>query len=210
MISRLHLSVIVGIAAAIWALLLIADGVAVDVTWLRPFSGVIGAMVLVLLTFEQWAWRWKWLHPWFVGKPDIQGTWRGELVSLWRDPTTGAGRPPIEVYLVVKQTFSSIRVRLISGESHSDCLVVSICEDAGGTQSLVGTYLNTPKILRRDGSPIHHGGMVLRILSSDRTVLDGDYWTDRGTKGSMRFEKWNPRRLYDFDRAASSNFRRKS
>jgi hypothetical protein len=209
MISRLHLSALIGIAAAVWAILLLVGGIAFDARWFRPFSAVVGAMVLVLLAFEKWWWRWKWLHPWFVSKPNIRGTWRGELVSLWKDPTTGEGRPPIEVYLVVRQTFSAIRVRLITSESHSDCLVASICDDSGGTQSLVGTYLNTPKILRRDGSPIHHGGMVLRILTSEHAVLDGEYWTDRSTKGSMRFEKWNARLLYDFDRASASSFRKK-
>ena len=208
MASRLHISVFIGIAAAVWAILLLVDGVTVTGHWFRPFSGVVGAMVLVLLAFEKWGWRWKALHPWFVSQPNIQGTWKGELISLWKDPSTGEGREPIEVYLVVKQTFSSLRVRLITKESHSDCLVASICDEAGATHSLVGTYRNTPKIAQREGSPIHHGGMVLCISHPGYGLLDGEYWTDRGTKGGMRFEQWSPSLIYDFKSAAGARFRK--
>lgn len=209
MVSRLHLSVFIGIAAALWATLLLIDGVTVTANWFRPFSAVVGAMVLLLLGFEKWGWRWKFLHPWFVSQPNIQGTWKGELTSLWTDPATGKCPDPIEVYLVIKQTLSSIRVRLITKESQSDCLVASICDDAGATHSLVGTYLNTPKITQREGSPIHHGGMVLRISSPGYGLLGGEYWTDRGTKGGMRFEQWSPSLIYDFKIASGARFRKK-
>ena len=126
MVSRLHLSVFIGIAAALWATLLLIDGVTVTAHWFRPFSSVVGTMVVLLLGFEKWGWRWKVLHPWFVSQPNIQGTWKGELTSLWTDPATRKGRDPIEVYLVIKQTLSSIRVRLITKESQSDCLVASM------------------------------------------------------------------------------------
>jgi hypothetical protein len=209
MISRLHLSTLIAVAAAIWAALLIIDGVTVSGNWYRPFSAVTGAMVILLLVFDKWLWRWRFLYPWFVSQPNIQGTWRGELISLWKDPKTGESHASIEVYLVVKQTFSSLRVRLITKESHSDCLSANICDESGATQSLVATYLNTPKIARRDGSPIHHGGMVLRIVSSGHGVLDGEDWTDRDTKGSMRFAQWNPHLLYDFEGATEARFRKK-
>jgi hypothetical protein len=209
MVSRLHLSVFLGIAAALWAILLLIEGFTVTANWFRPYSAVVGAMVLLLLGFENWGWRWKHLHPWFVSQPNIQGTWKGELTSLWTDPATGRGRDPIEVYLVIKQTFSSIRVRLITKESQSDCLVARICDDSGATHSLVGTYLNTPKIAQREGSPIHHGGMVLRISNLGYGLLDGEYWTDRGTKGGMRFEQWSPSLIYDFKSASSARFKKK-
>lgn len=153
MISRLHLSAILGFAAALWAAMLIVQGVSVSAAWFRPFSIVVGAMVLLILAFDRWLWKWRALHPWFVSKPNLQGTWKGELISSWVKQQSSEPVPPIEAYVVIKQTFSSIRLRLITKESHSDCLVASICDDAGGTQSIVGTYLNTPKTLQREGSP---------------------------------------------------------
>ena len=210
MISRLHLSVILGFAAVLWAIMLIVQGVSVSAAWLRPFSVVVGVMVLLLLAFDRWLWKWQALHPWFVSKPNLTGTWRGELVSTWKNQGVDEPSTPIEAYLVVKQTFSSIRLRLITAESHSDCLAANICDDAGGTQCIVGTYLNTPKILHREGSPIHHGGVVLRILSGDACVLEGEYWTDRNTKGTMRFDSWNPKLLYDYARASKARHRKKT
>ena len=210
MISRLYLSVIIAAAAGLWALLLVLQGVSVSPVWLRPFSVVIGGMILLLLAFDRWLWRWRLFHPWFVAKPNLQGTWRGELVSTWVRPASAEPLPPIEAHLVIRQTFSSIRLRLVTQESHSDCLVANIPDDAGGTKCVVGTYLNSPKILNRETNPIHHGGMVLRILDGDTCILEGEYWTDRGTKGAMRFESWSPKLLYDRRQACKAKYRRKT
>ena len=42
MLSRLHLSTILLIAAALWGGMLVFEGVAVNGTWFRPFSTVVG------------------------------------------------------------------------------------------------------------------------------------------------------------------------
>lgn len=52
---------------------------------------------------------------------------------------------------------------------------------------LVGVYRNEPKIeLQGARSEIHHGAFSLDIHGKPVYELQGHYWTDRGTKGSMK------------------------
>jgi hypothetical protein len=206
MLSRLQLSTLIAAAAAVWAALLIADGVAVDVAFARPFNKVIGALVLALVVCERWAWRWQWLHPWFVSTPVLHGTWRGQLVSTWVDPATGQGVPPIEAYVAVTQTASTIRMRLMTAESESELLGGSIVRDGDGLPRLFGTYRNTPKPEFRYRSQIHHGGLFLNVHGEPPRLLEGQYWTDRKTTGSLRFESRSPEIYRHFDDARRAEY----
>ena len=211
MLSRLQLSTLIAAAAVIWAAFLIADGVAIDLAFARPFNKVIGWLVLALVVCERWAWRWQWLHPWFVSTPVLHGTWRGQLVSTWVN-AEGQTVPPIEAYVAVTQTASTIRMRLMTRESESELLGGSFVRDGDGLSRLFGTYRNTPKQEVRHRSQIHHGGLFLSVHGEPPRVLEGEYWTDRKTTGSLRFEARTSeihRRFEDANRADYQDDRRK-
>lgn len=186
MISRAHLTPILVVAVVLWSVLLILNGQSVSFDLLKPFSKVAGAVGFLALGFDRWMWRWRFLHPWFVSTPNLHGTWHGQLVSDWK-PEDGSSLAPIEVYLVIRQTFSTISMRLLTPESTSVLLGGNVTKEVDGVDTVTGVYLNTPDILRRGGSPIHHGGLILQVQGQPATQLEGEYWTDRGTKGSLRF-----------------------
>jgi hypothetical protein len=186
MLSRLHLSAILLIAAAIWGTMLLVEGVAINGSWFRPFSAVVGILVLLLAAFDLWAWRLRFLQGWFVPRPDIRGTWRVELRSDWKDPTTNAVIAPIAAYLVVRQTFSALSLRMLTPESSSELLAAEISKAADGTYRLAGVYRNEPKLAVRDRSPIHYGAITLEIQGDPVKDFAGHYWTDRSTRGELR------------------------
>lgn len=182
----------------LWSVLLIMNGQSVSFDLLKPFSTVVGAIGVVALVFERWIWRWRYLYPWFVSTPNLQGTWRGQLVSDWKR-VDGSSIPPIEVYLVIRQTLSTISMRLLTPESSSVLLGGNVTKEVDGIETVTGVYLNIPDILRRDGSPIHHGGMILQVQGHPPARLQGEYWTDRGTKGGLCFTSRSDRLLQSFD-----------
>ncbi|SRR2546425_3639452 len=188
MISRLQLSTLIAAAALVWALLLIVEGAAVGPEFARPFNTVIGVLVILLWVCERWGWRWQLLHPWFVATPVLHGTWRGQIVSTWVDPATGQQIAPIEAYVAITQTASTIRMRMMTRESESELLGASIVREANGLLRLYGTYRNTPRQEVRHRSPIHHGGLFLDIHDEPPRRLEGQYWTDRKTTGSLGFD----------------------
>lgn len=204
MIPRLHLTTLIGIAAVIWAFFLLLSGVTLTKELFDPFSKVIGVLVIVLFIFDKWLWKLSFFHPWFVSSPDISGTWRGKIVSSWIDDKTGELIEPIDAFLVIYQTFSSINIQLITKESKSDLLSGNFIQNVTKPKKIAGIYNNIPNILSRERSPIHYGGLLLEIHTGDRTTLEGEYWTDRNTKGILKFDKRVKKFVNSYDSAFSN------
>ncbi len=183
--SRLHLSALLLLAAAIWGVALVVEGVNVKSGWLHPFSTVVGALLLLLTAFDLWLWRWRALHGWFVHRPNARGTWKVELVSSWVDPATNSTKPPREAYLVVRQTYSTLSVRMLTQESGSESLASELHVAADGVVRMASVYRNEPRLSVRDQSPIHHGALLVDILGDPPTGLRGYYWTDRNSRGEI-------------------------
>ncbi|WP_353207359.1 hypothetical protein [Sphingorhabdus sp.] len=204
MLSRIHLSAILLLAAGIWGLMLVIEGVAISGTWFRPFSTVVGVLLLLLVGFDLWAWRLRFLQGWFVPRPDIRGTWRVELKSNWKDPATNSASPrPICAYLVVRQTYSTLSIRMITLESTSELVSAEIRRAGDGLYKVAGVYRNEPRLSVRDISPIHYGAIVLDVQGDPVKSLTGHYWTDRNTRGELGSVSHHPAMASSFDDAQS-------
>jgi hypothetical protein len=147
--------------------------------------------------FEKWGWKWRMLHPWFVERPNLIGTYKGEILSHWINPTTGKRPAAIPAYLVIRQTFSTVHVRVHTAESQSISLVGSFLKSDDGRLELFYTYRNEPRMEVRSRSPIHYGGTKLSI-GRQADQVEGSYWTDRQTVGELRFNR--------IDRTTCHNF----
>lgn len=201
MISRQHLTTLLGLAAILWGALLLIGGLRPDLSLARPFSTVVGTLSILLGLFDKWLWRIPWLHPWFVSTPNVRGTWQGEIVPSGMDLEAGRPHRAIKGYLVVRQTYSSISIRLITQESSSELLAGSIAESTDKLHTIFGTYRNTPRLKKRDESPIHYGGLVLDVRGVPADALDGQYWTDRNTRGELHFHRRDKAIVQSFEQA---------
>lgn len=186
MISRLHLTPIVFLIGSVWLGLLVIDGVAVELVWLKHLSTVVPVALVVLASFDRWLWKLPWLNGWFANRPVLCGTWRVELRSEWVNPETGAKPGPIICYMAVRQTFSSLSMRLMTPESTSELVAERILVAADGVARVVGVYTNEPKLSLRERSPIHYGSLLLDVHGHPPMALEGSYWTDRESRGTMR------------------------
>lgn len=201
MIRRLHLSAIILLAALIWAVLLIIDGVAVSIAWLRPFSTVVGVLLILLALFDVWLWRLPFLRGWFVKRPDIRGTWDVTIQSDWVDPATGTTIEPIVGYMAIRQTYSSLSLRLMTPESTSQLTGAEILSLPDGTFNIVGIYRSEPKLSVRQRSPIHNGAIILHVADLPATTLKGHYWTDRKTSGEIELKNRRGKVYNDYETA---------
>lgn len=185
MIERLHLSTLILIAALLWAALLALEGVAITAAWFRPFSVVIALLLLLLTAFDLYLWRLPFLQAWFVKRPLLDGTWKADVRSNWKNPDTGKAIDPIEGFMVIRQTFSRLSLRLLTDESQSELLGADLIRADDGTYRVVGVYRSEPKLTVRDRSPIHYGGLALQVIGKPPRSLEGHYWTDRDTAGAI-------------------------
>lgn len=201
MISRFPLTVLVAFAACVWALVLAGHGWLIPASFFTPLSFVIGALSLVLLAFDRVAWSWPGVRI-LAQRPDLRGTWRGTLKSDWTKED-GSHVEPIGVFLVVHQTFSEIHLRLLTPESHSTAIAATVHREPDERFAVASVYRNEPKLEVRQRSPIHRGGLHLLVVGEDGDRLQGEYWTDRGTRGSIDLRRVSRRAALDYESAGS-------
>jgi hypothetical protein len=148
--------------------------------------------------FNKWLWKWKIFYPWLVSIPNISGSWKGEIISSWIDPETQKSPPPIEAYLVVKQTYSNIEMTLMTIQSSSDAIVASLAKSSNGYK-FCGIYNNQPKATLLKNSPMHLGTFMVDIHNNEILSLEGCYWTNRDTKGELKFYAHKKKFVYGFE-----------
>lgn len=177
----------VGTLVGIWIAVLYFSRTPLKFGWgsVEALPTVISVYALVAYAFARWLWRLPFLQGWLVQLPDLQGTWQGEVRSTWRD-SGGHELPPIPAILVIKQTFLSINCALHARDSDSYSTAAQVNRDDSGTLRLTFNYTNRPKAVLRDRIPIHDGAAILRITGHGRHLsLEGEYWTNRNTRGDM-------------------------
>jgi hypothetical protein len=213
--SRLHISSFVALTLVAWLVALWMQGEAViSPRFLKPFGLVVTAIVSVTAFFNRSAWAWKVFRGWYVQRPDLRGTWRVSLVSDWKDPASQQPVPPIEGYLIIRQTLMSLSARLVTKESCSRSIANSLAKEEDDIFRLSVVYRNEPSIeLQGKRSEIHHGAFWLEVLPDADgrfTQLKGHYWTDRKTRGSMLCVDRVMRYFTTFDEAQREHLARHS
>ena len=137
-------------------------------------------MVIVgLLAFDRWLWRFA-PFSWIVSRPALQGTWK---IVLRTDHEARAGEE-IEAYLVIRQTYSSIRADGLFDRSNSECLSADLAVQ-NGRCTLNYIFRTEAHTLQQDGNPPSRGAASLRIGRQPQLHFEGDYWMARGTKGQI-------------------------
>lgn len=126
---------------------------------------------------------------WLVPFPFIQGSWRGTLTSTWIDPGTQQSIEPIDIVLVIRQSFLSIHCTILTQESESRSYSASLHLDTdSGEKRLVYSYTNKPRPTVRDRSSIHEGTASLLLVGNPARELKGEYWTSRKTTGEINLK----------------------
>jgi len=195
-----YVKAIIYTAVAVWAVVLLVSGQKLSSDLLRPLSTVTSVVVLLSIAFELWLWKLPFLHRWLVKRPVIQGTWRAELHSNWKN-ATGANIPTVEGYVVIRQTFLNLSLRLLTKESSSHLVCTEIICSVDGLYCVSGVYRNEPRYQDRGHSEIHYGAVWLQVIDTPTQMLEGHYWTDRNTAGEMRLTDRQKKKFQDFKSA---------
>ena len=150
LVKQLHIRAILLVAAVAWLVALLLAGTAVSPALAKPFSLVASAVIAVVAAFDLYLWRMPVLRGWFVERPDLRGTWAVTIRSLWVDPATGTNPPPIQAYLVVRQTYTTLSLRLLTSESTSSIVGCAVVRATDGPYVVSGVYRNEPRPTVRD------------------------------------------------------------
>jgi hypothetical protein len=201
MTSERYIKAIIYIAVLAWTIVLLVNHEAIHSSWLRPLSTVITVVLYAVLAFDLWLWKLPFLHGWFVKRPVIDGIWKVQLRSNWEDPATGKVIPPVAGFMRVRQTFSTLSMRLLTAESSSELVGTEIVCSTDGLYCVSGVYRNEPLFHVRDRSPIHYGAVWLKIIDEPAKKILGHYWTDRESAGEMELTDRRKKNLQTFQSA---------
>jgi hypothetical protein len=158
------------------------------------FRSVSIAVVLLTTINSLGLWRiFWWLRPRWCNQhifPDLQGTYKGKLISSWN------GHPEIlDAKLIIRQTLLHINVKLITDESVSFSKIADIVQYDREVNlfKLFYIYNNDPRDSVRDRSLPHIGAADLSIKIRGKEIsLEGRYFNDpkiRVTTGEMHFTR---------------------
>lgn len=174
-------SVIVLFVAALVQGLVLANFL--DVLRLIPI--VATADGVAYFVFTAWLWRWKHLQGWLIPFPDLNGTWQGHIQTNWED-AEGETPGPIPTVLTVKQTFGRMSCVMRTREMESHSYLEGFCIDKDAQiRRLCYSYTSKPKAALRDRSTPHDGTILFNIIGNPVSKLEGEYWTQRHTTGTI-------------------------
>jgi hypothetical protein len=196
LLNRFSVSVLLIIATVVWGAFLRILGI--ELTWdhAKPFSLTVAVLTSSLWLFDKHLWK-KWPFNHFCKRPNLNGTWRVTLQSTYINPVTNKRALEIKGFAAVRQTFSSVSLRLMTEQAESFLIVGSLDVLNDGVSYFSGVYQSDPDIhLRSNVSEIHYGSFRYRVLGNPPSELNGHYWTDRSTNGSIKF---SDRRTENFD-----------
>jgi hypothetical protein len=152
---------------------------------LRLVPIVATADGIAYFVFAAWLWRWKRLQGWLIPFPDLNGTWQGHIQTNWKnveDKTPG----PIPAILTIKQTFGRVSCVMRTDEMESHSYLEGFCIDKDAqVRRLCYSYTSRPKAALRDRSTPHDGTMLFNIIGKPVHKLEGEYWTQRQTNGTV-------------------------
>lgn len=199
--SERYIKAIIYIAVLAWTVILYLNHETLKASWLKPLSTVITVVLYAVMAFDLWLWKLPWLHGWFVKRPVIDGLWKVEIRSNWRDPSTGAVISPLEGYMTIRQTLSTLSMRLLTAESSSELVGTEIVCSADGLYCVSGVYRNEPRFEVRDRSVIHYGAVWLKVSDEDPKSIAGHYWTDRESAGEIYLTDQRKKKVQTFQSA---------
>lgn len=143
------------------------------------------ADVIAYFVFTRWVWRWRRLEGCLIPFPNLNGTWQGHIQTNWID-AEGETPGPIPAILTIKQSFGRMSCVMRTGETESHSYVEGFRIDSDAqVRCLCCSYTSRPKAALRERSTSHDGTILLKIIGKPVFKLEGEYWTQRQTMGTV-------------------------
>jgi SMODS-associating 2TM, beta-strand rich effector domain len=177
--SQRWVRIVIALAAAVWAGIVITSGGKLKSSWINALGIAASVVVLLLLAFDRWMWRWPGFHQ-LLRRPVLHGTWRVEV----RTSFEARREEVIRAYVVIRQTYSTVRVNALFDRSRSNSLSADLIVE-NGVWTLFYIFRSEKGALARDDNPPARGGARLVVALAPHTHLEGDYWTEQGTRGQI-------------------------
>lgn len=148
----------------------------------------ISLITLTILFINYFGWRF-WIFKWLVKLPNLNGRYKGLLVSSFLDPL--GNQVQKECVIEIEQNASSIHIYSYYGDigtslqsSWAHSISEEIVEENNGLFHIYYIYSNEPGALFTQLNK--HAGTAIFKYYPDIKVLEGNYYNQRKNVGTMR------------------------
>lgn len=133
----------------------------------------IGISVLLSILYEKYIWKYNPL----IKIPKLKNQYKGFIRYNYKGNNSEKN-----IEIKIKQTLTSVCIKLISDETKSNTITSSLIEE-NGEFVLYYVYITNPKSQYSNKNPIQIGACRLTIDKTDE--ITGIYWTNRKTIGDL-------------------------
>lgn len=196
----------IGLFAGIILIFSLATGAHIENEVYKWTTTAMSAATLLVLAFDRWIWRWpgvKIVINYLRMPPVLHGTWAGEI-QYDKDSKNNPGKIP--VYLVIRQTFSDIKIISYVSTSQSSSLTAEISKSEHGSRQLAYAYRTLVPYGTRKDNPSTDGLAVLGVVGTPVRELSGSYFTDRGGSGRIVLGAHSPKLAESFSDAKNLRY----
>jgi hypothetical protein len=173
---------------AAWGLFKIVKAFHITPPWWFEMPSLIGFYGLFYTVFDRSLWRAPIIRKiGLVKVPDLDGKWEGEIASSFDGHQNRR-----DVSILVRQTWTSIRIDLETANSKSSSQTAAIIIETPDSAIISYEYINEPKAHSTMTMHTHRGtARHTWCRTGDSETLNGEYYTgrDRGTFGVLYLNK---------------------
>lgn len=156
--------------------------------WWSDIPSFVGFYEIFFRLFDKWLWKFGIFRKvGLIKTPNLNGEWAGHTIS-----SHGNHEKQTKATIVVRQTWTEVRVKLATSTSISYSQTASIITNNPDCIVLSYDYINEP---RPDAAKTMHShrGMAMHeyVMDKEDETLDGSYFTgrDRKTFGALVFKR---------------------
>lgn len=132
--------------------------------------------------YISWGWKLPILNSIFY-RPNLNGTWFGKLTSDWKDENDNTILPK-DFFIVIRQSFLRIHFTTFTdsyiGLSYSETF--SLNKDKG---LKTVAYLFRKDTSQNNNEILQEGATELRLIEANEKKLEGKYWSNMKTNGTI-------------------------
>lgn len=189
----------IAISASLTLIYLLINRTYELITFFRGASFSITGVTLFWTFYFACGWK-LWGFNKIFYRPNLNGTWKGLIISDWKDPD-GNLIAPKEIYIVIRQNFLRIHFTTFTdtfvGYSYSETFNL---KKETGLKNVA--YLYRKDTSQSNEDDLREGATELRLIDdSNFKMLDGKYWTNTKTQGKITVEFFNENYVDSFESA---------